>query len=277
VRVGAIATLTLLLQGQSFFHDHASPFGFAGYGGYPKPWVEPVGHPAHMRQQRSLRQLPPCPQYRPLSLSEWSRTIAGHVQLRASLPGVASSHRWVWLSEDKSALHLRALRPLPARGASCLPQGAQLSADGRFEIFETTVPVPTRGDTSRATLREVANGLQITLPLRAAASPGYASMPALSSPQSVYTASGKQAQARQTSSAPTPAAVTTSVGGDRSARTVAMGAGAPASTLAAASPTPEELALAQDVEIVEKDYPWPEKRADAAEGWWDNRGEFQYY
>lgn len=271
VQVGAVVTLTLLLQGQAFFHDHASPYGFAGYDSYPDPWGWPLSHGAQARQQRSLRQLPPCPQYRPLSLSEWAQTPAGHLQLRASLPGVASSHRRVWLGEDGSVLHLRALRPLPARGASCLPRGTQLSADGRFEVFETTVRVPPQGDASRATLREATSGLLITVPLRAVQRPGYVGMPASSLPAAVHVASGKPARA--TYSAPARAAVAPGTAGSTSAE----GARAPAPTPVTTSLTPEELALAQGVEIVEEEYPWPEKRSDAAEGWWDNRGEFQYY
>merc|ERR1719330_1425276 len=43
------------------------------------------------------------------------------------------------------------------------------------------------------------------------------------------------------------------------------------------SPSPTELAVAQGVEVVEEDFPWPEKQADAAAGWWDNRGDFHEY
>jgi hypothetical protein len=32
-----------------------------------------------------------------------------------------------------------------------------------------------------------------------------------------------------------------------------------------------------DIVVEDEDFPWPEKKADAAEGWLDNRGEFQYY
>jgi hypothetical protein len=32
-----------------------------------------------------------------------------------------------------------------------------------------------------------------------------------------------------------------------------------------------------DVLVEDADFPWPDKNIDAAEGWMDNRGEFQYY
>jgi len=36
-------------------------------------------------------------------------------------------------------------------------------------------------------------------------------------------------------------------------------------------------AHAQGVEVVEEEFPWPEKLADAAAGWLDNRGDFHEY
>jgi len=130
-------------------------------------------------------------------------------------------------------------------------------------------------------LRDVSNGLQITMPLHAAANAGHTGVMAPSSSQSVKAHSRRQPQSTYKTSTPTQAELAGLAAGFGSATSDATKratpALAPALAVAPAVPTPEELALGQGVEIVEEDYPWPEKRADAAEGWWDNRGEFQYY
>merc|ERR1712039_1017652 len=136
-------------------------------------------------------------------------------------------------------------------------------------VFQTEVPVPAGSDSSRATVRGVTNGLQITVPL--AMRPGYESMRAPSTFQPDHAAPGTGAEVKQTSAAPTSA----ERAGVAPSEGTTLGAGALAQRVVA--PAPEELALAQGVEIVEEEYPWPQKRADASEGWWDNRGEFHSY
>jgi len=45
-----------------------------------------------------------------------------------------------------------------------------------------------------------------------------------------------------------------------------------------ASQTPRAaLPSSEGIEVEDADFPWPEKNDDASEGWFDNRGDFQYY
>lgn len=45
-----------------------------------------------------------------------------------------------------------------------------------------------------------------------------------------------------------------------------------------ATPIPRAALPSSDgIEVEDADFPWPEKNADASEGWFDNRGDFQYY
>jgi len=44
------------------------------------------------------------------------------------------------------------------------------------------------------------------------------------------------------------------------------------------TPVPRAALPSSDgIEVEDADFPWPEKNADASEGWFDNRGDFQYY
>jgi len=173
---------------------------------------------------------------------------------RVSLPGVPAAQQRVWLSDDARTVFVRAMRRVPAAGARCLPRSARLSADGAHEVFDVALPVPMSADASQARLRDVRGGLQIVLPLRAAPSravPSHSTQPDIDVQSPVSPTAVPPPSRSGTASAtttPTPVEL-----------------------------TPEQRKLIEGVEIVEEDFPWPEKRADAVEGWWDNRGTFQYY
>merc|ERR1740123_1170741 len=209
---------------------------------------------------------PPCPQYRPMSVSNWRRSSTGGFELSASLPGVPASHRHVWLEEGDRALRIHAARPVSRELLACLPRGTRVSQDGRYEIFDATVPVAATADHSRAALRQKGSALRIVMPLR------------------TEVAEDTTATARPSSSSRSPSA-------DDSVEMSAAGTAEDVDRAPCAhnqdaqlehlsrqqSPSPTELALAQGVEVVEEDFPWPEKQADAAAGWWDNRGDLHEY
>jgi len=159
----------------------------------------------------------------------------------------------------------------------------ELSTDGRFEVFETAVLVPPRGDAARATLRNVNNGLLITVPdIVVADFLEDVGVQGSSPPQPSQARSEAGLHWKQTSNPPEPAELAGNAASVRREKQVASegetaSPGVRASSTAVVTPTPRELALAQGVEIVDEDYPWPEKLADASEGWWDNRGEFHDY
>merc|ERR1712176_179580 len=153
----------------------------------------------------------------------------------------------------------RAARSLSAQGGRrCLPRNARLSQDGRSEILELGMPLPSVGvDASRTTIRNIRGGIELIVPkVRPSKPPATAPTGArgsMATPPSVPQAT------RQTQGVPKR------------------------------SPPLRQNMLAQrpvqwwrlppsdGVEVVDEDWPAEEKRADAAEGWMDNRGEFQAY
>jgi len=210
-----------------------------------------------------LRSTPPlpCPKYSPMSVSDWSRSHTGGFEFRVSLPGVPASHRRVWLEGGRVRIH--GARPVSRQHLACLPRGARISQDGRYEIFEAAVPVSAAADPSRATLQQKGSTLQIVMPSHTGL------------------AEDTTASARPSPSSQGPSADS----GDMSAGTVEDDRAAPRAQKEAQLeylphqhlPSPAEHALAQGIEIIEEAFPWPEKEADAAAGWWDNRGDFHEY
>jgi len=200
-----------------------------------------------------------CPDYQPATASKWMETEDGRFAVRIGLPGVHSDNQRVWLGEDGSTVHVRAARSLSGQGGRrCLPRNARLSQDGRSEILELEMPLPSVGvDASRTTIRNIRGGIELIVPkLRPSKPPATAQTGArdsMATPPSISQAT------RQTQGVPKR------------------------------SPPLRQNMLAQrpvqwwrlppsdGVEVVDEDWPAEEKRADAAEGWMDNRGEFQAY
>lgn len=240
-------------------------FGFPGHR-YPFPGFDPwVNTRSFNRYAHAFEEpfLPPCPKYRPMELGEWQEAVTpsgGAYQMHAELPWVQPSDRRAQISPDGLSIDILGLRQVPARGRmrapECLPRGAKLSRDGRFEILEASVPVPP-GDVSLATVRQTRHGLDITVPLRQHLHPA-------NTPKT-----GDQKGQKDQS-------VDQSVHGFHG---VHRGQQPDQDDVAMRQPKPRKVSLppSDGIEIVEEEYEYPEKDADASEGWVDIRGEFQSY
>mmetsp|Transcript_98594 Transcript_98594/g.234863 ORF Transcript_98594/g.234863 Transcript_98594/m.234863 type:complete len:259 (-) Transcript_98594:192-968(-) len=219
---------------------------FGGFGSH-RAW------PYHEEAYR-----PPCPQYKPMELGDWEEAITpygGAYQLSVMLPGVHPQNRLVELLEGGRGVHISGYRQVPTRGRvralECLPDDARLSRDGRYEILDAKVLFPQDADASQASVRHGRQGLEVTAPLRRE--------PRVRLPPRV------PAEAMQ-HERPQPAVEETRRNSKPSvsSRRIATA----------------ELQMAprtDGIEITEEEYPYPEKDPDAAEGWFDNRNEFQPY
>lgn len=215
-----------------------------------------------------------------MSVSRWSRASQGTLQMTATLPAVPAKHRSIELSRDGATIHVRAARPIPPQGARCLPRDAQLSQDGRFELFQADVAVPGGADGGRAVLRRLADGLAVTVPLRhSSPAPRAEAVPSelqtASAPRAEAPAPGPRQPRRWTPVQPPPAAQAPSPASRQPRRAAPMPPQGAAQALR--GPSAGELARAQGVDLVEEEFPWPEKSADAVAGWRDNRGDFHEY
>lgn len=214
----------------------------------------------------------PCPEYQATELTSW-RVAAGRQQqpsisMQVSFPGVEHQHMDAWLSKDSSAVHVQGFRSLPARGRECLPAHAKVSADGQYEILEAAIPVPRVGDANGASVHHVRGGLRIDMPRR---TPPRTASPARDARRHAAAARvdvdahrhedpiAEAPPSEQTASRRSQAAIQKVVSN-------------------MAKRTPLVLPWSnQGIEIEDDEFPWPEKHADACEGWLDNRGEFQFY
>lgn len=197
-----------------------------------------------------------------MSVSEWSRSSTGHLELSASLPGVHASHRRVWLGEGGRTLRIRAARPIPLQDPACLPRGARLSKDGTSEIFDATFPVVPAAAAARPAVQQEGSTLRILVPT-------HTEIP-------VDDANDAKTEDAQLASL-SPQAPTGDIARPRAQDLVPKSRyhiKQPKQLRSQRIPTPEEL---EDVEVLDEDFLWPEKQADAASGWWDNRGEFHEY
>lgn len=206
----------------------------------------------------------PCPRYQSMRTSNWEVSPGRGFVLRSELPGVQPEHRRVWLSEDGSAVHLRALRPIPRYGRACLPHGAQISANGRYEVLEKTILLPHNSDATGATLRETSDGLHIFVPHRTVRVIQDSQPPVQnlersrkSNPAHLKTSKTARAPSQHTDEHPANVAAQT-----KAQLPQAFDMPAPA--------------LPEGIEVVDVDLPEPEKEPNASEGYWD-RSEFHHY
>mmetsp|Transcript_5162 Transcript_5162/g.8713 ORF Transcript_5162/g.8713 Transcript_5162/m.8713 type:complete len:276 (+) Transcript_5162:62-889(+) len=255
-----------------------SAFGFPGHR-YPFSGFDPlVNTRSYNRYAHAFEEpfLPPCPKYRPMELGEWQEVVTppgGAYQMHAELPWVRPSDRRAQISPDGLSIDILGLRQVPARGRmrapECLPRGAKLSRDGMFEILEASVPVPP-GDVSLATVRQTRHGLDIIVPLR----------------QHLRPANTPKTDQKGQKDQSVDQGVDQSVRGHGFHRGQRPDQGDVATQpkprkASATSEVPKEskvsLPPSDGIEIVEEEYEYPEKDADASEGWVDIRGEFQSY
>lgn len=214
----------------------------------------------------SDRGLPPCPQYEPMRISNWETMPTGHFLLRGTLPGVRSNGRRVWLDQSGTTLHIQAARRVPARGRRCLPPNARISSDGRHEVYETSVALPRAADAAGGTIQQTSNGIEVLLPLRPEAKQHQPVMPHVEHETRMNPAQKP-------------------MHGEKQLRSVNSVAQDPSKTHAIPpqlreSPTRTPKAphkIPEGVEVNDVEPEEPAKNPNASEGWWDNRGEFQYY
>lgn len=186
-----------------------------------------------------------------MQISEWQLSGDGY-KIHAILPQVRAQDRRTQISSDGRYLEILGLRPVPSHGRfrapECLPQDAKVSRDGQYEILEASVPLPHGADTGRATVRQYgAQGVEVLFPGRPT-----------------------RIQAEQ------PAATRPSVLGIAKSAEHAKRLMRPAVPKLPARPK-VVLPSSDGVAVVDEDFPYAEKRADASSGWMDNRGEFQSY
>eukprot|EP00929_Paragymnodinium_shiwhaense_P032050 TRINITY_DN17837_c0_g1_i1.p1 TRINITY_DN17837_c0_g1~~TRINITY_DN17837_c0_g1_i1.p1 ORF type:complete len:320 (-),score=56.32 TRINITY_DN17837_c0_g1_i1:441-1319(-) len=222
-----------------------------------------------------------CPPYEEIETSSWQRLADGRASLRVLLPGVEPANRRFSVTEGGEALNVRAARLLPPRGRACLPRGAEVSADGRYEILDKSFRVPEGLDASEATIHNRQNNI-VEIRVPAAPLRRRAAAPPAPAPEQRFEGRQQEAPqartARNTVEGPRQRAQRAPAPAPRAPR-------APRGVAPAALPRrpswlpskPANLPSSLDIEVVEEAWPAEPKNQDAAEGWFDNRGEFQYY
>jgi len=181
-----------------------------------------------------------------MEVSRWTQEPGENfVTLEVQLPGVGRQQRKLELSEDGRKLFIKAARPAGRR--ACLPQTAQLTRDGRHELFTKELVVPEGLDMDRAEVHHSRDGLEISAPWL-----------------------------RQTKAKADTRASSGHARGSQRGK-----ASKEASTFRYIPPAPvvprANLASSDGLEVVDEPWPEPTKLATAAEGWYDNRNVFQPY
>jgi hypothetical protein len=180
----------------------------------------------------------PCPQYEPVRMSDWKSQSGRKLTLDVELPKVEKQTLRTWLDADKSMIRIQGLRSLQTRDRECLPEDASITRDGRSEILEVSIPVPNEGMMQKWSAQHVQGGLRFSVPLK---------VQQQSSSQNVPHHSTSQSQP---------------------------------STHAAMKMDQPKHPTAQPfdgVQVEDVPYEWPEKETDAAEGYFDARGDFYEY
>lgn len=239
----------------------------------------------------------PCPQYRPVQLSGWRAAADQTLSVDVELPNVRNQDVRASLSSDGSTIHVKAWRPVPPRGLACLPPSASVSGDGRHEILGAEVRIPEIADGHGATMRELRGGLRFIAPRR---HPTPTSDRSREHASTLRDRAHAQADPQSAVNAPRPSSTPMDVDGpSRSVRgDISPPRRAPPSGVASAasvaggvdsgSQSPRryaqplmrramDLPTSTGISVEDAPFPWPEKAADASEGWLDNRGEFQFY
>jgi len=211
------------------------------------------------------QDLPPCPEYQPMWASKWEKIPSGHFLLRGTLPGVQSNTRRVWLDPSGTTLHIQAARPVPARGRRCLPSSARISSDGRFEVYAASVALPRTANAAGGTIQQIPNGIEVLLPVIPTAISGAKHR---SSAMANVAHNARLNPAREVRR------------WEKQLRSPSVGTVTEESSKTRVSLTPMPKSLPEIPEGVEVFDIEPEellKDPDAANGWYDNRGEFQEY
>lgn len=241
------------------------------------PLIKPAAQmPGHERgtsdsyeagqRHTQLRQEVPqsCPEYQGIEVSDWVMRGKGIWAARVALPGVNSKHHQVSVDESGTGLKIWAARPLPSRQV-CLPTDTKVLEDRSAEILETVVSVPADCDASRATVRNVQGGLEILVPM---------SKPSV---EHVGQTGRRDTSDLRTSNSEAGEQESHYAGLKHFHRAGKQEVSYKTRTCSARAAWLCELPSSHGIEVIEEDFPHPEKNSDAAEGYWDNRGMFQYY
>jgi len=216
------------------------------------------------------RGLPPCPEYQPMRVSNWEKLPTGYFLLRGTLPSVRSDARNVWLDQDGTMLHIKAVRPVPARGRQCLPPTARISSDGRFEVYEASMPLPRAANAAGGTVRQTSNGIEVVMPF----------LPAVNrpspSPANVARETAMAGATHEAHMKPTKK----SWREEKQLRLTSQDTERKVSGKTRVNPTRMPKAqpkIPEGIEVIDMEPEEPLKNPDASGGWYDNRGDFQLY
>jgi hypothetical protein len=196
----------------------------------------------------------PCPHYSPIRHSQWQLKADRELSVKVSMPDVETHDMEARLAEDGSTITVIGTRPLPSRRRACLPAEVQIAPNGRYEVLETTVPVPRSGDAQSARVRRLNEAMIISMPR--------IPQPAESKPTRNSFANGR---AHDTPSLSLPKSIRydqAKLHEPTSPKAVSARASLPPST---------------GIHVEDAEFPWPLKSEDASTGWFDNRGDFQSY
>jgi hypothetical protein len=180
----------------------------------------------------------PCPQYKPVQVSAWDLKSGHHLIMDIAIPNVEQKTLRTWIDDAKSVIHVRGLRSIHQGSHKCLPIDAEISADGQYEILDAAIPFPKGGSRHELKAHKVRGGVRLTLPLE-------------TKPRSFV--EGK-------------------TGGFTSSFWNLEEHASDNEHL-----KQPEVESCSDVTVEDVTYDWPEKDADAAEGYFDSRGDFYEY
>lgn len=262
---------------------------------------QPEAQPEVQPEVQPEPQPEPCPVYQEVEKSLWKPRGNGILTTEVSLPGVKTIHQQALLDEGGKAISVQGERALPAR-RECLPEDSRISEDGQFEVLKTVLSVPDGWDASRATVRDDRGVMEISVPKKvhkqntapksshgtSGSQHSQSHKQHATSKSSHGTSGSQQSQSHKQHASPKKAHDTSGSQASKPRKTkhaperdsdaimrqkYEMRA---ALRDAWASSLPHSLGL----EVVDEEHGHhhaPMKNHDAAEGYWDNRGEFQYY
>merc|ERR1712224_1091575 len=96
---------------------------------------------------------------------DWSLQPGNRLTSEIALPKVEPTTLRAWQDMDKSSIRVAGLRSISRRERECLPDHASVTADGRHEILEVTVPVPKEGMMQKWSAERIRGGIRLSVPL----------------------------------------------------------------------------------------------------------------
>jgi len=107
----------------------------------------------------------PCPEHKPMRASEWQLDSNGQMLVaEITLPDVFQ--RTVRATLDNSVIRVKGLRERLAR-RSCLPEDAEITDDGQYEVLRTVISIPAGGITQKVQMQNLKGKLRFLVPFTA--------------------------------------------------------------------------------------------------------------